>query len=228
MKEGKDQLGWWVRRWLLQQGYEPEQIALAGDSAGGGLLRMSTHLEDFNPLVVWAALLLTLAYVYLDFSAYTDIAIGSARLFGLKIMENFNLPFLATSLQNFWQRWHMTLANWCRTYIYMPMIGLTRNPYWAVIATFVVMGLWHSAGPHWVAWGLWHGLGLAFLLQWSRFTAKRKIKIMKSPGGKVAGWAMTMCYVALGGAFTAMHQQASISVSLAIIASAFGLTFSTS
>lgn len=191
--------------------------------SGGGLLVLSADPTAIGPHMVWIVLLLTLTYVYLDFSAYSDIAIGSSRLFGLRIMENFNWPFLATSLQNFWQRWHMTLANWCRTYVYMPMIGLTRNPYGAVILTFATMGLWHAASPHWIIWGFWHGFGLAFLLVWSRFAMKRKIKFMKSPGGKVLGWGLTMAYVALGGAFTALHGQAPVSASIGLIAAAFGV-----
>lgn len=198
-------------------------LELLARVSGGGVLALSADPTAIPPHMVWLTLLLTLAYVYLDFSAYSDIAIGSARLFGLTIMENFNLPFLATSLQNFWQRWHMTLANWCRSYIYMPMIGLTRNPYGAVIATFGVMGLWHSASPHWIAWGLWHGVGLAVLLLWGRFAMKRRIKVMKTRPGKLAGWAMTMGYVALGGAFTALHGQAPLMASVGLIAAAFGL-----
>ena len=172
---------------------------------------------------VWAALFLTLAYVYFDFSGYTDIAIGSSRLFGLRIMENFNLPFFATNLQMFWQRWHMTLANWCRTYIYMSMIGLTRNPYAAVIATFAVMGLWHSAGPHWLMWGLWHGLGLAWLMFWGQQVKKRKIGLFKSRAGAVAGWAMTLSYVALGGSFTVLYGQAPVGAAFRLIGMALGL-----
>ncbi len=173
--------------------------------------------------VVWAALLLTLAYVYFDFSGYTDIAIGSSRLFGLRIMENFNLPFLATNLQVFWQRWHMTLANWCRTYIYMSMIGLTRNPYAAVIATFVTMGLWHSAGAHWLMWGVWHGLGLAWLMYWGQLVRKRKITFFKTRLGAIAGWAMTLCYVALGGSFTVLYEKAPMSAAFRLVGMAFGL-----
>jgi alginate O-acetyltransferase complex protein AlgI len=172
---------------------------------------------------VWAALFLTLAYVYFDFSGYTDIAIGSSLLFGLRIMENFNLPFLATNLQMFWQRWHMTLANWCRTYIYMSMIGLTRNPYAAVIATFAVMGLWHSAGPHWLMWGLWHGLGLAWLMFWGQQVKRRRIGLFKTRAGAVAGWGMTLSYVALGGSFTVLYGQAPVGAAFRLIGMALGL-----
>lgn len=198
-------------------------LELLSTVSGGGLLELSAAPTSAPFYRVWAALLLTLTYVYLDFSAYSDIAIGSARLFGLTIMENFNLPFLATSLQKFWLRWHMTLANWCRAYVYMPMIGLTRNPYWAVVVTFATMGLWHSASPHWVLWGLWHGAGLAFLLFWGRFAMKRKITLMKTQAGQAAGWALTMAYVALGGSFTALYGKAPVTASLGLILAAFGI-----
>ena len=198
-------------------------LELLSDLSGGGLVVLAADPGAQAPSRIWAVLLLTLAYVYLDFSAYSDIAIGSARLFGLTIMENFNLPFLATSLQKFWQRWHMTLANWCRAYVYMPMIGWTRNPYWAVIAAFAAMGLWHSASPHWLIWGLWHGAGLAFLLFWGRFAMKRRITVMKTRTGQAAGWAMTMGYVALGGTFTALHGKAPVTAAVGLILAAFGM-----
>jgi alginate O-acetyltransferase complex protein AlgI len=189
-----------------------------------GLVGLATADATSAPYTVWAALFLTLAYIYLDFSGYSDIAIGSARLFGLRIMENFNLPFLATNLQAFWQRWHMTLANWCRTYIYMSMIGLTRNPYAAVLATFATMGLWHAASPHWIIWGIWHGLGLAWLMYWGQLARRRKIVFFKTRSGAVLGWAMTLSYVALGGAFTALHERAPITAALRLIGMAFGLS----
>lgn len=192
---------------------------------GGDVLSLLGGLAEASPLHVWAFLALSLAYVYFDFSAYTDIAVGASRMFGLRIMENFNYPFLATSLRDFWLRWHMTLAIWCRTYIYMSMIGLTRNPYAAVIATFAVMGLWHAGWPlHWLAWGLWHGVGSVVVLVWARFAQKNKVQWFKTKAGSFAGWAMTMAFVALGGAFTALYGKAPLGESLRLIAKAFALS----
>jgi alginate O-acetyltransferase complex protein AlgI len=189
----------------------------------GGMLAMVNSQVTTAPHLVWLGLFLTLVYVYLDFSAYTDIAIGSSRLFGLKIMENFNMPYLATNLQMFWQRWHMTLANWCRTYIYMSMIGFTRNPYLAVLATFATMGLWHAASPHWVSWGIWHGLGLMWLLYWGQLSKRRKWTFFKTGIGPFAGWLLTMFYVALGGALTVFHGVAPFGKALRLMGMAFGL-----
>ena len=187
------------------------------------VLAMSENLDAFSPLQIWTLLLLGFAYLYFDFSAYSDIAIGSSRLFGLRIMENFNFPFLAKTLPDFWQRWHMTLAHWVRTYIYMSIIGLTRNPYTAVIVSFTMMGLWHAASPHWAAWGMWHGCGLAVFVYWQRFAGKRKIKIFKTRLGGFAARALTLLYVALGGAFTALNGAAPIGASFRIILHAFGI-----
>ena len=195
---------------------------LTGKTGVAGLAMADTAS---SPAMVWSVLFLTLVYVYLDFSGYSDIAIGSSRLFGLKIMENFDMPLLATNLQNFWQRWHMTLANWCRTYIYMSMIGLTRNPYTAVIATFATMGLWHAADPHWLVWGIWHGLGLAWMMYWGQLVRKRKIAFFKTQAGSVVGWVLTISYVALGGSFTVLYDKAPITDSFRLIGMAFGLVY---
>lgn len=129
---------------------------------------------------VWLFLLVSYLLIYLDFSAYSDIAIGSSRLLGLKIMENFNWPILATNITMLWKRWHMTLSGWCQSYVYMPTIGLTRNPYAAVIATFLAVGIWHGAALSWIAWGLYQGLGVLIYIRWSKYKAKRKIKIPRN------------------------------------------------
>ncbi len=189
--------------------------------SGGGVLAMLPRLAEVDTGIVWAVLLLTLLLVYLDFSAYSDIAIGTSRLFGLTIMENFNFPFVATNLQGWWQRWHMTLANWCRAYVYMGMIGLTRNPYWAVVMTFLVMGMWHSIQPNWLVWGLWHGVGLAVLMAWGRMAQKRRWVFMKTGAGAIAGRGLTIGYVALGGAFTMLHNRAPLSDAVRLVAKAF-------
>lgn len=180
--------------------------------SGGDFLDILNNINSMSPGQIWAALYLSLLYSYLDFSAYSDIAIGSSRLFGLRISENFNLPFLSRNLREFWQRWHMTLASWVLTYIYMPVVGRTRNPYISILVTFAVVGLWHVAWPlHWLLWGLWHGFGLVILIWWGRFLQKRKYKFMKTKFGHVLGWIITMSYVALSEVFPALYGQASSS-----------------
>jgi alginate O-acetyltransferase complex protein AlgI len=191
--------------------------------AGGEVGTFVANVGDFSIAVVWAYLFLSLAYFYFDFSAYSDIAIGASRLFGLRIMENFNFPFLSTSLADFWRRWHMTLANFCRAYIYMSLIGLTRNPHVAIIGTFAALGAWHAASSAWLLWGIWNGVGLSVLLLWSRFAAKRKIQFFKTKIGNLTGWAATMAFVALGESLTLPYQNGSLWDSFRILAKAFGI-----
>jgi len=99
--------------------------------------------------------------IYFDFSAYSDIAIGSARLFGFVLPENFNWPYLATSPRDFWNRWHMTLSRWIRDYLFTPLTFAARRrprlaPVWLLVA-MALCGLWHGAQWTFVVWGLWHG-----------------------------------------------------------------------
>lgn len=100
--------------------------------------------------------------IYFDFSAYSDIAIGSARLFGFRFPENFNWPYAARSPQDFWNRWHMTLSRWIRDYVFTPLAFASRHkPKWTNVWLLVAMaavGLWHGAQWTFVVWGIWHGL----------------------------------------------------------------------
>ena len=125
-----------------------------------------SHLSELFTFQVWLYCALVFLYVYFDFSAYSDIAIGSARLFGLRIMENFDWPIFAPNIGDFWARWHMTLARWCQVYVYMPTIGLTRNPYLAVYASFLAIGLWHAGSMNFVLWGLYHATAVAVYQAW--------------------------------------------------------------
>ena len=99
--------------------------------------------------------------IYYDFAGYTDIAIGLAQLFRLKIPENFDRPYFSTSLQDFWRRWHMSLSSWIRDYIYIPLGGNRTHRIANLLAAMVICGLWHGAAWNFAAWGLFHGLGLA-------------------------------------------------------------------
>lgn len=128
----------------------------------------TAFVERAGSLDAWSYCVLTFLHVYLDFSAYTDMAIGGSRLLGFRILENFRWPVLARSIGDFWTRWHMTLAGWCRSYVYLPAIGLTRNPYVAAYATFVAIGLWHAGSASYLCWGLYHGTGVAVHQTWRR------------------------------------------------------------
>ena len=116
--------------------------------------------------IIWAGALCFCVQVYADFSAYTDIARGSARLLGFDLCQNFNHPWLAQSPADFWRRWHMSLSSWFRDYVYFPLGGsrgserlVARN----LMLTFLLSGLWHGAGWNYVIWGGWWG---ALLVLW--------------------------------------------------------------
>jgi D-alanyl-lipoteichoic acid acyltransferase DltB (MBOAT superfamily) len=99
--------------------------------------------------------------IYGDFSGYSDIAIGCARLFGIQLMQNFNLPYFASSITDFWRRWHISLMTWLRDYVYIPLGGnrCTRwRQYSNTLTVFLMSGLWHGAAWTYILWGLYHGL----------------------------------------------------------------------
>jgi alginate O-acetyltransferase complex protein AlgI len=107
--------------------------------------------------------------IYGDFSGYSDIARGCARLFGFDLMQNFRIPYHSTSLKTFWQRWHISLSGWFRDYVYVPLGG-NRGNRWLLIRnlifTFALSGLWHGANWTYLIWGLWHGVLLAIETLW--------------------------------------------------------------
>ncbi len=101
--------------------------------------------------------------IYYDFSGYTDIAIGSALLLGIKLPENFKMPYAAVNIADFWRRWHITFSNWLRDYLYFSLPGKRSKfmLYVNLIITMVIGGLWHGASWNFVIWGALHGIGLA-------------------------------------------------------------------
>lgn len=115
---------------------------------------------DIGTAFAWFALVCYTLQIYFDFSGYSDMAIGLARMFGFKFPENFNYPYSAQSLQDFWRRWHISLSTWFRDYVYIPLggnrLGATRT-YVNLWGVFLLTGLWHGASWNFVIWGALHG-----------------------------------------------------------------------
>lgn len=139
--------------------------------------------------------------ILLDFSGYTDLAIGFARMHGIRLPENFNWPYLSTSIVDFWRRWHMSLSRWIRDYIYIALGGSRCGAVRTVLNglfTFALCGLWHGAGLNFLAWGVFHGVGLGVCTMYRRF----------GPPGRWIGalldrvpplsWGLTTVYVFVG------------------------------
>ena len=118
--------------------------------------------ELTTPLA-WLGLVCYTLQIYFDFSGYSDMAIGLMRMFGFRILENFNYPYIARSIREFWRRWHISLSNWFRDYLYIPLGGNQRGErraYANLVIVFLLCGLWHGASWPFVLWGAWHGMFL--------------------------------------------------------------------
>ncbi len=118
--------------------------------------------------------------LYFDFSGYTDMAIGSALLFNIKLPLNFNSPYKALNIQDFWRRWHITLSTFLRDYIYIPLGGNRKGQlrlYSNLLTTFIIGGFWHGAGWTFILWGLLHGLALVIQRTWQHINLKIPIFI---------------------------------------------------
>ncbi|MSU45604.1 MAG: MBOAT family protein [Lacunisphaera sp.] len=172
-----------------------DNLTLAISFYGDGFAGLSTGQA-------WLFLAALSARILLDFSGYTDMALGLSRLLGVRLPENFNYPYAATSLQDFWQRWHMSLTSWIRDYVYIPLGGNRHGRLRQLVnglIVFALCGLWHGPAWHFVLWGLWHGVGL--MINFSYAT------ILGSVGRGLAGvfarlpalgWVVTLLYVAFG------------------------------
>ncbi|MFN3287168.1 MAG: MBOAT family O-acyltransferase [Sphingomonadaceae bacterium] len=123
--------------------------------------------------------------LYMLFSGYSDIAIGFARMMGFPVMENFNWPFLKKSIPEFWRAWHISLTTWSREYVFMRVLGETRQPILATMASLLVIGLWHEISPRYILWGLYHGIGVAASIQIQNWWRRRR-GIKRKPGQRGA------------------------------------------
>ncbi len=185
--------------------------------------RFWDHPASYSALDVWGKLACFFAYIYLDFSAYSDIAIGSAALFGFAIGENFNLPFLATSLSDFWNRWHISLSRICRRYVYTPFLAYTRNVYVALAATLIVIGLWHDGTWRFFLWGVYHAFGLCIAAFYRRILPPRPAGRFATAASLAAGWAATMLFVVSACAFLVPTQAAGMRAGFAVLGKLVGI-----
>ena len=170
----------------------------------------TNHLNQADILAAqrWVLPLWLLAYgikIYFDFSGYSDIAIGSARLFGIQVPENFDWPYARTNIASFWRHWHISLSRWLTDYIFIPLGGSRVKPfqiYVNLLVTMLVSGLWHGAGLNFLVWGAWHGVLLAghrFWVQWRGPAPENR-----STWQSLFPWAGTFVWVNVGWAFFCM------------------------
>jgi alginate O-acetyltransferase complex protein AlgI len=182
---------------------------------------------------LWLALYGYGLLLYFDFSGYTDMALGAARLIGFRLPENFNAPYLKTNLARFWQAWHITLSFWARDYVFLPLARTLRmRAEWLPangaalichLSTMLVIGLWHGFAWTFVAWGVWHGAGL-FIVKlwgdWRRPRARRAATSGRSGWWALPAWFITFNFVMLGWVF---FQTSDLSIALTTIGRLFGV-----
>jgi alginate O-acetyltransferase complex protein AlgI len=182
---------------------------------------------------LWLALYGYGFLLYFDFSGYTDMALGAARLIGFHLPENFNAPYVKTNLARFWQAWHITLSFWARDYVFLPLARtLRRRAEWLPanvaalichLSTMLVIGLWHGFAWTFVAWGVWHGVGL-FIVKlwgdWRRPRTRRTTASGRSGWRMLPGWFLTFNFVMLGWVF---FQTSDLSIALATLGRLFGI-----
>jgi alginate O-acetyltransferase complex protein AlgI len=154
--------------------------------------------DIYSPLTVWSAVIAYSLQIYCDFSGYSDIAIGVSKIIGIDLPENFNMPYLAVSPADFWRRWHISLSNWLRDYLYLALPANRAEPwhrYRNATITFLLSGLWHGASWTFVCWGALHGLALAMSHWWSASRARKGRGPSKSIGIRFGCWLATYVFV---------------------------------
>src|ERR1017187_4956682 len=172
----------------------------------------SLPADELSTPVAWFGVLCYTLQIYFDFSGYSDMAVGMGKMFGFTFMENFNFPYVAQSIRDFWRRWHISLSTWFRDYLYLPLGGNRVSEvrtYLNLIVVFFLCGLWHGASLTFVGWGLYHGFFL--VLERTRF-AKMQEKLPQSLRHLYAilmvmmGWVIFRAdtFTAAGNYFTAL------------------------
>jgi alginate O-acetyltransferase complex protein AlgI len=173
----------------------------------------SQNAAQVNSTVwMWLVLYAYSLRIYFDFSGYTDLAIGTGKLMGINLPENFDNPYFKQNLTSFWNSWHITLAQWFRAYYFNPVTRALRTraksiPAWVIIlfgqfTTMLLIGLWHGITWNFAIWGAWHGLGLFFHNRWLEMVRRHPTSLDERPHVRrifrFFSWFLTFNYVSLG------------------------------
>jgi len=208
------------------QGYKLLAFAVSAFITGVAGSVLALHLRYLNidsfaliasevsyaetPLHAWKAMLAYSLQIYLDFSAYSDMAIGASRVVDIAVPENFNWPYLSRNIQEFWTRWHISLSSWARDYVFSPMgRELFKSPMrmsptliaaLSYVTTFLVIGAWHGLTAGYLAWGLYHGLLVTgyYVYRANVPAAVARHRLFESRLADVAGAGVTFLLVTIG------------------------------
>ena len=152
------------------------------DSIGSYIDPISNNLENYDSTKKILALFLFSQQIFFDFNGYTLMAIGVGKTLGINLPENFNAPYLSTSISQFWKRWHITLSNWIKNYVYIPLGGSRNGKYKQYLNIFIAMlvsGIWHGAGYNFIVWGLLHAIFIFFEKIFYFNSSKNFLKFLK-------------------------------------------------
>jgi alginate O-acetyltransferase complex protein AlgI len=161
------------------------------------------HPERYDAATLWLGVYGYAMQIYFDFAGYSDIAIGSARLFGYRVPENFDYPYLQPDIARFWRSWHMSLTSWITDYVYIPLGGNRRGELrgaWNRLVSMTLCGLWHGAALHFAVWGLYHGLALNAYRGWETLRTRLLGPRVGPPHpiGRAIGTLVTFHVVCIG------------------------------
>ncbi|MDD4642661.1 MAG: MBOAT family protein [Erysipelotrichaceae bacterium] len=160
-KESVQMVGDGMRRFIIGLG---KKIIIANNMAIiADKVFLNTPLGEYSFFVAWIGAISYSLQIYFDFSGYSDMAIGIGKIFGFNFLENFNYPYIAKSITDFWRRWHISLSSWFRDYVYIPLGGnrVSKSRWFLnIMIVWLLTGLWHGASYNFVVWGLYYGLFL--------------------------------------------------------------------
>jgi len=159
---------------------------------------------------LWVAVYAFAVKIYFDFAGYSDIAIGSARLLGFRVPENFNRPYLQPNIASFWNNWHMSLSSWIRDYLYIPLGGNRGSLFFTIrnlLISMVLCGLWHGAAWNFAVWGFYHGVGMSFhrLYRKKASAIVSYVEKLPAPLIKTVSVVLTFHFVCVGWVFFATN-----------------------
>ena len=187
-----------ARRFTIGLG---KKVLLANNIGQLFNIAMATSAPELTTGMAWIGVLAYAFQIYFDFSGYSDMAIGLGRIMGFHFPENFNYPYISTSITEFWRRWHMTLSSWFREYVYIPLGGNRKGlprQLLNILVVWSLTGIWHGAGWNFLLWGMWFAI---FLILEKVFLGKILVKIPK-----VFGWLYAMVVVLFGWCFFSLEQ----------------------
>lgn len=161
-----------------------------------------TQHQSLGGVESWITVMAFTMQIYFDFSGYTDMGRGSSRMLGIELPKNFNLPYLASDIADFWKRWHISLSSWLKDYLYIPLGGnkcSKPRKEFNLLVTMLLGGLWHGAAWHFVLWGAAHGMGLIIFHRYRDLVKKltRLQRFHQTVPGKIVSTSSTLIFVAM-------------------------------